>query len=311
MKIAAAVGHRFGGLRPPYATPHNRYRWKGTVGSPSIGTETLFRPSRPPLWFLRISVTAAARCRWSNEAHAKWRDRRLAAIPRWMRHDGSAAGRPAELLTGMAFGLSQEPEENPPLTDPPQPDPRPTADRRATRAGARARIRRAVQDDRSHWLTAREAGKRFGLSDSHVAHLCKRHPAIATSEPCSHSPTGYRYRVDPDALARLLALPPGQRKPRQINPETAARRARVIAYAPREGEITAAEAGRRLGMNRWQISRLCKRLPGFATRKTHGRWLIAEAAADPDALARLQARHKKRKGRPPRPRAREAGDARK
>jgi len=50
VKIAAAVGHRFGGLRPPYATPHNRYRWKGTVGSPSIGTETLFRPSRPPLY---------------------------------------------------------------------------------------------------------------------------------------------------------------------------------------------------------------------------------------------------------------------
>jgi hypothetical protein len=101
-------------------------------------------------------------------------------------------------------------------------------------------------------------------------------------------------------LARLLALPPGQRKPRQIKP--AARRARVIAYAPREGEITAAEAGRRLGVNRWQkISWLCKRLPGFATRKTHGRWLIAEAAADPDALARLRARHKKREGRPPHP----------
>jgi len=37
------------GLRPPYAMPSNGDRWNGTVGDPSIGTETLFRPTRLPL----------------------------------------------------------------------------------------------------------------------------------------------------------------------------------------------------------------------------------------------------------------------
>ena len=36
-------------LRPPYATPHNGNRWRSFAGKPSIGTETLFRPTRPPL----------------------------------------------------------------------------------------------------------------------------------------------------------------------------------------------------------------------------------------------------------------------
>jgi hypothetical protein len=36
------------GLRPLCAMPRNGNRWKGLVGNPSIGTETLFRPSRLP-----------------------------------------------------------------------------------------------------------------------------------------------------------------------------------------------------------------------------------------------------------------------
>ncbi len=39
------------GLRQPYAVSRNGNRCRGTVGKPSIGTETLFRPSRPPLYF--------------------------------------------------------------------------------------------------------------------------------------------------------------------------------------------------------------------------------------------------------------------
>ena len=38
------------GLRPPYAVPRNGNRCTGSVRNPSIGTETLFRPSRPPLF---------------------------------------------------------------------------------------------------------------------------------------------------------------------------------------------------------------------------------------------------------------------
>jgi len=35
--------------RHTYATPHNGNRWRSFAGKPSIGTETLFRPTRPPL----------------------------------------------------------------------------------------------------------------------------------------------------------------------------------------------------------------------------------------------------------------------
>jgi len=45
------------GLRPPYATPLNGNRWRQLVGKPSIGTETLFRPTRPPQkGWLRMSL---------------------------------------------------------------------------------------------------------------------------------------------------------------------------------------------------------------------------------------------------------------
>jgi hypothetical protein len=47
--LAAIKGIAPVGLRPPYATPRNGNRWKAVVVNPSIGTETLFRPTRPPL----------------------------------------------------------------------------------------------------------------------------------------------------------------------------------------------------------------------------------------------------------------------
>ena len=161
--------------------------------------------------------------------------------------------------------------------------------------------------DRTGWLTTQEAAVRFGLSRVHVDRLCGWFPEIAVRKPSRRGRWGYRLLVDPSALARVLALPRNQRRPpekrnrpRPINPKIAALRARMAERAPREGEITAGEAMRRLGVSRQRISQLCMDLPGFATRKTHGNWLISEVVVEA-----------RRKRRPPRPRAREAGDARK
>jgi hypothetical protein len=49
MMFAAVVGHCFGRATPSLRNAPHGKRWSYFAGKPSIGTETLFRPSRPPL----------------------------------------------------------------------------------------------------------------------------------------------------------------------------------------------------------------------------------------------------------------------
>jgi hypothetical protein len=63
-----------------------------------------------PSWFLRIECDRCGKVVLHNEAHAaRWRERTLADILAWMRHDG-CGGRAlkAELLTGIE-GASSRP----------------------------------------------------------------------------------------------------------------------------------------------------------------------------------------------------------
>ena len=49
MMFAAVVEHRSGRAPPSLRDAHNGNARRSLVGKPSIGTETLFRPTRPPL----------------------------------------------------------------------------------------------------------------------------------------------------------------------------------------------------------------------------------------------------------------------
>jgi hypothetical protein len=55
----------------------------------STGTEALAEPFAAfRSWFLRIECDRCGKVVMHNEAHARWRDRRLADILGQMRHDG-------------------------------------------------------------------------------------------------------------------------------------------------------------------------------------------------------------------------------
>ena len=81
--------------------PHNGNRWKGSGGNPSIGTETLFRPSRPPLLpaFMTIDWSVPPRF-WVTISIAGIRSlHRQGCRPQ--PHDGRTLGAADGLLQGQ------------------------------------------------------------------------------------------------------------------------------------------------------------------------------------------------------------------
>ena len=88
-----------------------RRHWRSYGNDPlPTAQEALDEPLRAfPSWFLRIECDRCGKVQMVNEAHARWRDRTLRAIPARMRHDGCGglAGK-AELLSGIE-GVSSRP----------------------------------------------------------------------------------------------------------------------------------------------------------------------------------------------------------